>query len=118
MTSAEITQAFVGSIVADLERYKRNLDALADGVYVESEKDGRIYKTLPDRQANVYLVDRILGKPTERVEAKTDNTHVSITDGPTLEKAADLLRSLGLARAINPVLPTQPDTAPSGVPAD
>ena len=82
MTSAEITQAFVGSIVADLERYKRNLDALADGVYVENEKDGRIYKTLPDRQANVYLIDRILGRPTENSTPPASRINVIYCNNP------------------------------------
>lgn len=48
-----------------------NLLVLADGVKVkEVAADGvvDIYVKAPDRQANEYLVNRILGKPTERHE--------------------------------------------------
>jgi hypothetical protein len=48
-----------------------NMMALADGVYVEeTDKDGKkiIYLRPPDRQANEYLINRIMGKPTERQE--------------------------------------------------
>ncbi len=44
---------------------------LADGVTVqETGKDGseRIYDRPPDREAAKYLIDRIMGKPTERQE--------------------------------------------------
>jgi hypothetical protein len=43
---------------------------LADGVTVqEVEKDGvRIYTRAPDRAALEYLVNRVMGKPTERQE--------------------------------------------------
>lgn len=43
-----------------------NLFILADGVTVE--EDGIVYRRPPDRQANEYLINRILGKPTERQE--------------------------------------------------
>lgn len=58
-------------IAANLVRYIENLEALADGVTVqEVDKDGneRIYTRAPDRQANEYLLNRIMGKPTERHE--------------------------------------------------
>jgi hypothetical protein len=60
-----------------------NMLALAGGVFVERPardgKDGaaddppkappdRVYLTPPDRQANEYLINRILGRPTERAE--------------------------------------------------
>ena len=58
--------------VADrLPQLISNLFQLADGIWVE-EKDGdgerRVYSRPPDRQANEYLINRILGKPTEAVE--------------------------------------------------
>jgi hypothetical protein len=48
-----------------------NLLRLAEGVWVEetTPTGQRItYKTPPDRQSNEYLINRILGKPTERRE--------------------------------------------------
>ncbi len=49
-----------------------NMFKLASGVYVpDTDKEGNqigIYLTPPDRAANQYLIDRILGKPTERSE--------------------------------------------------
>lgn len=48
-----------------------NMMALADGIWVEEmtiEGARIVYKRPPDRQANQYLIDRILGKPTERHE--------------------------------------------------
>lgn len=45
---------------------------LADGVTVQVVDDGgaTIYARPPDRGALVYLVDRIMGKPTERQETE------------------------------------------------
>jgi hypothetical protein len=48
-----------------------NMLALSDGIWVEETTiDGktRVYKRAPDRQANEYLINRIMGKPTERQE--------------------------------------------------
>ena len=47
-----------------------NLFALADGVTVQEETQNgpRVYTRAPDRQANEYLINRIMGKPTERKE--------------------------------------------------
>ena len=59
-----------------------NLLALAGGVWVEVEdKDGsrRIYAEPPDRAANEYLINRIVGKPTERVEHDGDDAKGSDT---------------------------------------
>ena len=52
-----------------------NLLTLADGVTVEDvtvEGETVVYRKPPCRQTNEYLVNRILGKPTEKVE--TDNS--------------------------------------------
>jgi len=46
---------------------------LAEGIEVESidaEGERRIYSRPPDRDAIKYLMDRVMGKPTERVEAE------------------------------------------------
>lgn len=53
-----------------------NLFILAGGVMVKEvdEETGavNIYSKPPDRQANEYLINRILGKPTERRELSSD----------------------------------------------
>lgn len=48
-----------------------NLFALADGVTVQEETSQggtRVYTRPPDRQANEYLINRIMGKPIDRKE--------------------------------------------------
>lgn len=48
---------------------------LAEGVFIIDKQDPhgiRYYQSLPDREAIKYLLDRLLGRPTERVEDKTD----------------------------------------------
>lgn len=49
-----------------------NMLVLADGVFVEETNavtgEQQVYKRPPDRQANEYLINRILGKPIERQE--------------------------------------------------
>lgn len=60
-----------GRIAKNLVRYIENMEALADGIFTEerTEEGARIvYQRPPDRQANQYLIDRIMGKPTERKE--------------------------------------------------
>ena len=61
-----------------------NLFELAEGVEVQ-ERDAngavKVYSRPPDRQANEYLLNRIMGKPTERheTENRSETTHVFIT---------------------------------------
>jgi hypothetical protein len=64
----ELQDSLVAAMAADLQRYKANLDWLADGFWVEDPEKGRIYHRPPDRAANIYLIDRVLGKPTEKHE--------------------------------------------------
>jgi len=48
-----------------------NLLALADGVWTEeTTRDGvrRVYREIPDRASNEYLINRIMGKPVESQE--------------------------------------------------
>lgn len=62
---------------------------LAEGVVLqEFDKDGtpRIYQRPPDMNAIKYLVDRIMGKPTERRELTLDK--------PLEEMTEDELRSI------------------------
>ena len=50
-----------------------NLLILADGVTVEEmtlEGETTVYRKPPCRQTNEYLVNRILGKPTEKIESE------------------------------------------------
>ena len=64
------------NLVADhLPQSVCNIIALADGVWVEEfDEDGKrhVYKEKPDLKANEYLIDRIMGKPTERREVTVD----------------------------------------------
>ncbi len=60
-----------GRIAKNLVRYIENMEALADGVFQEEmtiEGTRIVYQRPPDRQANEYLINRIMGKPTERKE--------------------------------------------------
>jgi len=66
-----------------------NLFALADGVKEERElPSGKtiVYTTPPDLRANIYLVDRVLGKPTNRHEH--DLSHLS--DEELIARATEL----------------------------
>jgi hypothetical protein len=59
-----------------------NLLVLADGVRVSkttSEGDEVVYRQPPDRAANEYLINRVMGKPTDKTEAE-----VSVTGGVTI----------------------------------
>lgn len=58
-------------IANQLPRFIDNLMRLADGVTVQEEDANgqvRIYSRPPDRASNEYLVNRIMGKPTETRE--------------------------------------------------
>lgn len=70
-------------IAKNLVRYIENMEALADGIFQEEMTlDGTriVYQRPPDRAANEYLINRIMGKPTERKE-------LSGPDGEPLFKA-------------------------------
>ena len=67
---------------------------LADGVTVqEPGPDGeqRIYTRPPDREAAKYLIDRILGKPTERIKHELER----LSDDELIATAAALLAAVG-----------------------
>jgi hypothetical protein len=64
-----------------------NLFRLADGVTVQEEDDNgkeRIYSKPPDRASNEYLLNRIMGKPTEIQE-------VSGPDGEALSTGTTVI---------------------------
>lgn len=66
-------------IAANLIRYIENMEQLADGVTVQEvnqKGDVIVYTRAPDRAANEYLLNRIMGKPVERTEVDLD-AHVS-----------------------------------------
>ncbi len=76
--------------IADrLPRLIDNMIALADGIWVEKEDEQGvrvIYRTPPDRAANEYLINRIMGKPTERTEVSgPEGTPVKVYAGFQLE---------------------------------
>jgi len=53
----------------------QNMLVLADGVRVtKTTSDGEeiVYSQPPDRGANEYLINRVMGKPTERQESDVD----------------------------------------------
>jgi len=73
-------------IVDRLPELIDNLFTLAGGVVVEDTNpiDGSmsVYQKPPDRKANEYLIDRILGRPTQAIEAEIDadgSLHILVT---------------------------------------
>lgn len=59
-------------LAKNLLHHIENMERLADGVLVE-ERDALtgqpvVYQRPPDRAANEYLINRVMGKPTERTE--------------------------------------------------
>jgi hypothetical protein len=84
-----------------------NLLILADGVKVEettAEGETAVYKKPPCRQTNEYLVNRILGKPTEKVESENSGGMtvrvVYGTDGNTAPISPGADRDLAEPEAI------------------
>lgn len=76
-----------------------NLIALADGVEVEEAMPNggtRIYSRAPDYKANEYLINRIMGKPTERHEIESEGGTIgfflSRLDGDELNTFETLTR--------------------------
>jgi hypothetical protein len=81
-----------------LGRCLNNLMALADGITVEkTDKDGqtKTYERPPDRGANEYILNRILGKPAPRkaiadpepvVAPRRDLTRIPLDRLETMER--------------------------------
>jgi hypothetical protein len=68
-----------------------NLFTLADGVTVEEPMPNggvQVYTRAPDRQANEYLINRIMGKPVERLEHSGE-------DGDAIEVTATVCYRAG-----------------------
>ncbi len=60
-----------------LEELLLKLKELADGILVAG-KDGKVYHVPPDRGAIEYLINRLVGKPTERVETEVTVERVEV----------------------------------------
>ena len=60
-----------------LEQLLAKLKELADGICM-CDKNGKVYHVLPDRGAIEYLVNRLVGKPTERVETEVTVERVEV----------------------------------------
>lgn len=59
-------------IIEHLPGLLSNMLTLANGVWVlETTSDGEetVYRRPPDRGANEYLINRVMGKPTEKTES-------------------------------------------------
>lgn len=74
-----------------------NLLTLADGVTVKEvdEETGGvlIYSKPPDLKANIYLVDRILGRPTQAVEVDADPDGALEVTAETMRQATSELQA-------------------------
>lgn len=94
---------------------------LASGVVVQEVDEGdgsvNVYTRPPDRQAAEYLINRIMGKPTERREVSgPDGDAISVT-APGLDAAAQELQAWREAQtaalsSISSAAPTAP-TSPT-----
>src|SRR5690349_9331747 len=64
-----LKQQVDNAIAGRLDQILENMFRLADGIHVQDEKDGApvVYLTPPDRLANIYLIDRLLGKPAQAI---------------------------------------------------
>ena len=100
-------------IADELPALIANLVQLANGVTIEETgKDGGklVYRRPPDFKANEYLINRLMGRPTERIEAEVTVEDVSAHDS-LQRKLAQLA-----ARTLPSGVPTEPDGDGSGGP--
>lgn len=71
-------QAAEKRIADRLPHLIENLMVLADGVMVEDVNlvtgEVGVYRKPPDRAANEYLINRVMGKPTDKTEAEVNLT--------------------------------------------
>jgi hypothetical protein len=90
-------------IVAHLEKAIDNVCALADGILcqrVTPEGTIDVFEKPPDLRANRYLIDRILGRPTQAVEVSGPDGEAVPVDLSLL--GIDELRQLrGIARQLD-----------------
>jgi len=87
-----IIQKADNRIAENLVRYIENMERLADGVLVEDVNvltaKTFVYQEPPNRQANEYLINRVMGKPTERQELNGSIDHYTIDIGPSDDSSA------------------------------
>ena len=79
-----------------------NMFRLAEGVTVqEVDEEGGVlvYSKPPDRQANEYLINRILGKPTERAEFTGQDGEPLIPPTLTPEEKAQAMAAYAAQQA-------------------
>jgi hypothetical protein len=84
-------QAAEGKIVDRLPWLVDKMFELAEGVHVEKPiADGVtiVYQQIPDRQAIAYLIDRVLGKPTQPIDVRRSVLELAAQEGLTEEEAA------------------------------
>lgn len=91
---------------------------LAEGITVQEvdKKTGglKVYSRPPDREAARYLIDRILGKPTERQEISGPDGEPIELNGAALDQAArelaewraQQIATLSSTPSSSPILPT------------
>lgn len=100
---------------------------LAEGVLAEEGKDGeeKVYKRPPDRQAVEYLLNRIMGKPTERQELtgkdgepldRTDALRAILEDPEAYALASRLADRLAVAAGHAGAHPDAGDVRPAPAP--
>ena len=70
---ANVTKQATEYLESRLIKNLINLGALADGIIVK-DNGKPAYVVPPDRESNVYLTNRLIGKPTERTEARGEVT--------------------------------------------
>jgi glucose dehydrogenase len=118
-TFASEIQAAKRRIADQLPQLIDNLLTLANGVTVhEVDQDGgvKIYAKPPDRKANEYLINRILGTPMVRIEADIDPEGTIEATGEALSEAArelaewrkQMTEQLSSLPSAPPTLPTSP----------
>jgi hypothetical protein len=61
----------VRAISAGWLNYKRNIDILANGVSVTTP-EGTVYQRPPDLRANIYMIERVIGKIPEATPPGTN----------------------------------------------
>ena len=92
---ANVTKQATEYLESRLIKNLINLGALADGIIVK-DNGKPAYVVPPDRESNVYLTNRLIGKPTERVEDNrppaTNNTLV--LQGFSIEQLRELLKGM------------------------
>jgi hypothetical protein len=104
-------------IVDRLPQLIDNMFLLADGVTVQTVDDEggmRVYTRPPDRKANEYLINRILGTPTQRIEVDPDpDGDLELNTAALTEASKELAEWRRTQSALLLSLPSAPPTPPT-----